>query len=685
MDDQENNRKPAPVLFEPGELEKTREHLGIIDLDEAKRMAKLLGGKVGIEKSAPVDSEKIKTVAANYRATRASHNTTKKHPVTLRNKTLSQKTNQTSFVKTNASNATEIFQKPKKRYHLPKWDSKNRYILNKLMSSKEYRIKPLPTIFTRILHFRFDSNEKITANYINITLKNNLSHTDKFIQSIKHLISIASDTTKSHIIEEKTWQDRTLHFISTWQLRDIKLEYLSLKNNANTITTLNMVNFTRSFYRQLIKLFFIGESGMTKLIKEIYAEIATSNPEKKEALLVYAKIAAAEWLYVYGQVIKGMYPLLMRMSSTEFISFPNYFKKKISEILTFLELTKYDLIFPIKDDVLQKQKQEIREKEEREKKLQKKAIEQKNYEVVSKSIAVLEKLFPEAGWSKLNTMPDMYPYFQPLYKFHDGFNLLPPSNPILITVVLLRILEDLFQACRYIKFSIEEDLDFVIENDSLQDIFATWSLYIEAILDRKMIPELVELVDNLHTKLEFTTSLFGKRVISNWLWHEKFYFLPYLSFELIFMEKPNKDEKYLPLPPRVAYLKRTFSIIIQRADAAVRQYENPSKAKVNFGATNLWEKYAFEVPNIVSHRLDILLGGKGSKHITNLNLLKYTLCVLNVLDWWINNEDSPAYKEAITTIYRKDSEGNPFYSVPLMTNQNKLFIQHVKSSVKKTE
>jgi hypothetical protein len=681
MDDHKNDRKKTPVLFEPGELEKTRGHLGNIDLDEAKRMSKLLGGKVGIEKAIPVDSEKIRAVAANYRASKATHNTIKKHSSNFRTNNVIQKSKQSLATKKTSFTTTGTLAKKTKRYHLPKWDSKNRKKLNKLMSSNEYRIQQMPNIFGRIFRFTANSNDKIMPNYVTITLKNDLSHIDKFIQAITHIIAVSSPIIKGRIAEEKTWQDKALHFITTWKLRDTKLEYLNIRKNANNIDLSRMVIFTRSLYKAIIKLFFIGENNMTKLIKDIYSEIAIHTPEKKEALLGYAKIAAAEWLYIYGQVAKGMYPLLMRMSSNEYLPFPEYFSAKISDILDFLELTKYDLILPIKDETIQKEKQAVKEKQEHEQEAKKEAAEKKTLEIVNKSILALEKLFPEAGWTNLDAMPDMYPYFQPLYQFHDGVNLLPPSNPLQITLILLRILEDLFQSCRYINFTVQDDLDFVLEKDSLQDIFSTWSLYREAILGKQMIPELIELVDQLHSKSDFTSSVFGKRIISSWLWQEKFYFLPHLSFELIFMEKPNKDGAYVPLAPRVSYLRKTFSIMIQRADTASHEHENPYDAKINLGADNLWKKYEFEIPNVVSHRLDILLGGKKSAHHTNLNLLKYTLCVLNVLDWWINSEDSPAYKVPIKSIYRKDSEGRPVYSIPLMTNQNSLFIQHIKSAL----
>jgi len=44
------------AVYQPGELSRVRDKLGVTDVSEAKRIAQLLGGEVGTEKSAEVDS-----------------------------------------------------------------------------------------------------------------------------------------------------------------------------------------------------------------------------------------------------------------------------------------------------------------------------------------------------------------------------------------------------------------------------------------------------------------------------------------------------------------------------------------------------------------------------------------------------------------------------------------------------
>ena len=66
---------------------------------------------------------------------------------------------------------------------------------------------------------------------------------------------------------------------------------------------------------------------------------------------------------------------------------------------------------------------------------------------------------------------------------------------------------------------------------------------------------------------------------------------------------------------------------------------------------------------------------------TNANLLKYTLCFISVLDWYLNNPTSPAYTTNPMHIWRvSEQDGKPLFSVPERTDQNKLFVEAIKAS-----
>ena len=100
------------------------------------------------------------------------------------------------------------------------------------------------------------------------------------------------------------------------------------------------------------------------------------------------------------------------------------------------------------------------------------------------------------------------------------------------------------------------------------------------------------------------------------------------------------------------------------------------------GMKNPWEHYSFDISNPVSKRLDVMLCAKRTDDkvtATNANIIKYALCITAVLDWWVNDYQSPAYKTNPFNFYRISPEdGGPVFTVPLRTDQDKLFKLNLK-------
>lgn len=73
---------------------------------------------------------------------------------------------------------------------------------------------------------------------------------------------------------------------------------------------------------------------------------------------------------------------------------------------------------------------------------------------------------------------------------------------------------------------------------------------------------------------------------------------------------------------------------------------------------------------------------KTNSAATNANLIKYAYLTISVLDWWINNLQSPAYSSDSSKIYRiSEKDGGPAFSVPVRNDQNKLFASSVRAAV----
>ena len=675
MSDNTKEKKQKPkAIYEPGELDKVRKNLGDISPEEAMRVANVLGGEIGIEKTPQYD---------NFSKNRGIYVKTKQDRVIPARTPISSFTN---------DKPVETYQRA---LTLPNISPKDKTAIDKLMSSSEYKIKR-PQNFINFLFSLGKLPDRVSGDFISITLLNYIGHMQKFTSCVKRLMAAGSDNYKEKIKTIFSPRYKMLNYVAQIDLHTIQELYKQLKKTPNQITVTRLIPFIKLIYKPLITLYFLGDKRITSYIKTAYAEISPDSKIPDETLLQYTNEACSEWIYINGQIIKGLYPLLLRMCGTEFVSYPKFFNSKISKILEFLDMTKFDLILPedkkvkengtelksiSSDETSQNAEEEkleiTTENVVEEKSEQPKEVEQeKEPSVVLQGLDLLEKIFPAAGWKNLGK-EDLFPYFQPLYQFNDGFNLLSPKNPMQVTIILVRILEDFFQACRHINFSIDKDPDFETYNDNLSDVFSEWSLYREVLFDKDYLTELKEYVNQIYSEANFKKLPYAKKKLSNMQWQIKNMFLPHLSFDLVFMERPNKDGTYKPLQLRIEYLKAIFSTLVAQVEGV---------AKSVSGAPNILERYNFDIPNVVSKRVDVLLGGRKSKNGTNLNLLKYTLSVIFVLDWWINDENSPAYEIDNEIPYRISlDDGSPVFSVPLRSDQNNLFIKSVKSRANATK
>lgn len=450
--------------WEPGTLDATRKNIGPIDKEEAAKMTKILGGQILQEKSAPIDYSAFPPRERHY-----SHRASGRSSSDVASMSSSSNSGDESKGSSNSSKksnkvgyATNKGSKPRREDGLPEIDSKERSLMDKLMMHDDYRLKPNYGIFNFVRHFKKNGTELLTHSFVEYNIKNHIDHFQLFVTTVKTIIQISPDTYKSKIVSNPESKFKFLRTVGSWTMKDLKLLALDLQEKPDSVTVAMTIPFVKTFYTMLLKIYYLGENSIPRFFKDIYADLMKYPKADQQKLVMLSKQGITEWLYIYTQIIKGMYPLLMRMCSPKYEYFPQFFTIQTANILNFLGITKFDLLLPEKKEDVNAAKQKAEEeKKKKAEELRKKSPENqrgKKDEIVLTGLKLLEKLFPQAGFEHIESMPDMYPYFQPVYDFRDGYNLLDPQNPLQITVTLLRIIEDLFQGLRNIIFTEEDDL-----------------------------------------------------------------------------------------------------------------------------------------------------------------------------------------------------------------------------------
>lgn len=687
MDGQDDKPKKPVYKYEPGELDKTRKNLGFIEADEAKKMVQVLGGEVGLEKSAPVDEKAIRRVRSarmtqELRAGNSSHRASRQSESADENGGRIIKSTVTPAVTSQAPTAGTTVLKD----ILPRLDGKTRSRMDKLMMLPEYGIKTNYGIFNFLNGFRKNGHDRIAEQFVSVTMQTYVSRLCSFQSNVLKLISVAPKPIQEKIARNPALQYKMLRTIGDWSVHSLDTMYRSILRTPSNVTTASLVNVTRLIYKLVLSVFFIGEQKFVDLLKSVYGEIHSQPKVQKEMLLSLFQNITVDWMYVYQRIPRGLYPLLLRMCSNEYFEFSELFTKQLGKVFKFLGITKYDILLPEKQ-----QEDGAEEKtatpEQTEQAAPNSQSAQEEFQGADMGLKILDRIFPGAGWLNLDTLPDMYPFFQPLYRFQDGFNLISPENPLQVTIILVKIIEDLFEGCRHLVFEVDKEkgkAESAAGSESLSTIMNEWSDYREIVFEKLYLPNLRDFVNNLYAQRDFLRNQYGKRLMSNLQWHIYYNFLPYMRFEQLLLDKPSNESKVRILPSRVSVLVDELARITAAADASANEGKEFEEIP------NIFAPYKFSLPNVVSQRVGVLLGGgkqKQGSRATNLNLLKYTYAVASVLDWWVNCKTSPAYSGTKIPVCRiSPDDGRPVFSVEEREDQNLLFARSIKAlSAKSTE
>ena len=658
-------------------MDATRKNIGAIDKEEAARMTKVLGGEIMTEKSVPIDYSKLPKRAPSHRVVRPT------------NVSAQQSSSRQSSSSGGSSSFDGADSEPKRKVtkaaNLPQISAKDNAKIDKLMMSDAYAIKPNYGLFNFLKKLAKDGSEKVIPEFAEITLKAHLDHINAFITVIKTIIQYSPDTYKARIQNETDMKFRFLRKISEWSTKDAKLAYVNLGALQETPVVADLQPFVKAVYRMLITIHYIGEPAVVRAIKDIYADLLHYPNADKDKCARLAKEAVTEWMYLYGQVIKGLYPLLMRMCGTPFDEFPHFFVAQVSTILNFLGLKKFDLLLPEKkvdpEEARKAKEAEDKAKEAEEKKKEQEQAAATQNEMVEKGLAILDRLFPGAGFKKLDSFPDMWPYFDPLYDFDEAYLMLAPENPMQITIVLCEILQDIFRACNKMQFNLEGNPNFQSREDNLTKALSEWPVYVDTIFSRDYGEQLKQLVNQTYTQANYITTRAGKKCVTDILWTTKYSFLPHFTFEQLLLERPLNNNKYLALFIRTAFLRDAFLDMTKQ----IAQVEK-NRGAVG-GLNNPWEHYNFEITSPISKRMDVLLNAKDKSENTpanNANVIKYISCIVSVLDWWINSRGSPAYKADSRKIYRTmPGTQEPAFSIEPRDDQDALFASAIRAAVQK--
>jgi hypothetical protein len=684
--------KKDNAIYAPGELDRVRNKLGVTDAKEARRLADMLGGEVGVERSTETETAPHLRKSAGMDGGDKNRGRPK-HRIELLANEEEPAGRKPAFSR--GSDAADDPTVPVKASYF------ERVKMDKFCSLPDFRIKSSFQVMTSILSFFSEPVDFVNPYFINNRLNESYKWIEELVTSARTLFPRNNTKRNEKLKRISPPAYAVLDVFRYWNIEKIAGEIAKIQNHPRNVKLVELSDLLKAVYRPI---FILEQQDLETHIKEtfkllyklLYIESPIEAKEKYQELIRNALVA-------FGQIRRDvhyyLYPLLMKLLSDRLLPYETFFIDRHHRYMAFLEATEADQLKPagiiVQDDPAKNQDFQDTEGEEKEARNETKVQEEdpNDPEVIARKekeaareaerkalvqgIASLEALFPKAGWERLSSFPDLCPYFQEIFSLRKGYDLIAPTDPLIQIAILMRILEELFFGLRYVNFGtvIGSNNTPAKVDDTISRIISNWHEYFSITFEKEYLPRLSEYCRLLEQAAGSRTSQYAKKVLNEMYWIKRLYFLPYYKFDS-FSPPPFHKKDIEAVYPEVRALRRNLAAVAMGIEQA-NKIGGAKKMVPCDGVDNPWEPYNFEVPNPVSTRLNALFTPQKRN---NAVLVFFSLAIATVLDHLINDADSWAYREHSGVLFR--SLGNkgvvPQFGVDKNIDADKLFKESLR-------
>ncbi|MDR0684308.1 MAG: hypothetical protein LBF83_04185 [Spirochaetaceae bacterium] len=679
------------AVYEPGELDNVKKRLGPIDEKEAKRMQRLLGGEIGEEKRTGVNPESSGRLSYSGGKKNAGPGIQFKSTAT-KPKRLVELAPAEDNGKSSGP-ALPKFQTP------PAPSYSERVKMDICAGNSEFGIKTMGQVLISRLSFFNAPHDKVSQWFVKFALNKYYEQMERLVTSTRLIFPRSNAELGRKLQKASGTAFAILNTIRQWKIDIVANEIARFQSHPRNVFVSDFETFLREIYKPIYIMEKLdSEKDIRSAFWILYEIIFPENPGKEaEKLNVRIEEAVKSWGFVCQKLRYLLYPLLMKIISSYYQRYESFFDENSESYSRFLRLGESDKIPPnsVKNDNAEASgdggtpdgtpyggEDEYdaagsdaaetglydavddtgQSKQDRPRELD--AAEAKAFD---RGIQILETLFPQAPWNKLDEFPDFYPYFADVFEIKKNGELIAPQDPAHLALILSQILEELLYGFRYIKFV------GTLNANSLNEIVDDWHSAISESFEKKYLPLINEYAHYFEHSSQKRNSTYAMNIASDIHWIRRYYFLP--------------NYGYIPPTPPSFLKKDVISLYatarrlrkdLAECAIAIEDANKRGGASANVmvtGIENPWKMYNFQIENPLSKRLNILLG-KNQRH--NASLIFFTLAIVTVLDSYLSNKNSIASR-ADTEILFRNSETDKFKPVFWVEKQKDTFQLFKKS------
>ena len=694
------------AIYEPGELGRVRDKLGHVDVLEAKRMAKILGGEIGTEKTA--EKQAAGTGSGSKRKT-------VEMLVPGRNKKRSGRYVELAgddeydgkLASSKPLAAADPADDPAITLRTP---YKERVKIDRYAAQFEYEIKNSLQVLISTFSFVNEPADYVNSRFVNHRMNIYYSKIDLLVNSTRSLLPRNNARRNERLKKSSPFVYAILDTIRYWNIERIGTDLAKIQSHPRSVKVSEFADILRAIYKPLFVLEKLNTDIHIKgAYKLLYKLLFVENPvEPKEKNQEYIRIALSSFTDIRREVHSGLYPLIMKFISDRWFPYEKLFVQRHRRFMAFIGATEDDQILPLvlspeqaESGNLEAVRDEIKNENAAEENAEtanvveedpndpeviarkaREAAARAERKAMEHSYGALEKLFPAAGWDKLDTYPDMYPYFANVFGMRHGYELIAPTDPLQQVSILMHIMENICAGLRYVTFGSIAGPDGkpVMVSDAIGPAIINWRRYLDDSFLKEYLPRLSDYCRMLEHSSDSKNSVYGRKTLNELRWIKRLYFLPYYKFESL-GPPPFKTQEATIIYSMVRNLRKHLTMVAAGIEQGNQNGGANAKARCN-GIDNPWARYHFEVPNPVSKRLDALLVPDKRN---NSILVFFALSTVTILDSLLNNESSWAYNNNAAILYRSvKGEGViPMFGVDEKIDADQLFRDSLKRKTEK--
>jgi hypothetical protein len=676
--------KKDNAIYAPGELSRIRSKLGVTDDREAKRLAEMLGGEVGVERSGETENTSSRRKSSGTDGGSRGP----KHRIELLSDEEEQGGRKPGFGRGSEEADDPSF--PVKASYF------ERIKMDRFCALPDFRIKSSFQVMTSVLSFFNEPADLVNPYFINKGLDENYKWIEELVTSARTLFPRNNTQRNEKLKRISPPAYAILDVFRYWNIEKIAGEIAKIQNHPRNVKVVELSDLLKAVYRPLFVLEQLDlETHIKETFKLLYKLLYIESPiEAKEKYQNIIRNALVAFGQIRRDVQYYLYPLLMKLLSDRWLPYDTFFIDRRHRFMAFLNATEADQLSPasinVQDntdknqDKAQDSPEEAGAGEEKDDpeedpkdpqviaRKEKEAAREAERKALVQGIASLEALFPKAGWERLSSFPDLYPYFQDIFSLRKGYDLIAPTDPLIQIAILMRILEEFFFGLRYVSFGtvIGSNNTPTRVDETVSRIIGNWHEYFNVTFEKEYLPRLSEYCRLIEQSEGSRTSQYAKKVLNEMHWIKRLYFMPYYKFDTLF-PPPFQKRDVAAVYPEIRALRRSLAAVA----AGIEQANKIGGAKKMVpcdGVDNPWEPYNFEVPNPVSTRLNALIAPRKRN---NAVLVFFSLAISTVLDHLVNEADSWAYGEYSGVLFR--SLGNkgvlPQFGVDKKIDADRIF------------